>query len=302
MKSILICIICLLSLSDVHSNEIIPKKLKGGYKSCVVLSQEFEAGKSITDGKYKSDSAVYDKKGKLIEKIRYNVLNDFIKTTYLYDGNDNVIDETTYNSENTVVGKTLFEYDSKNNKIKEGHVSGHDTLTISIDVVYNEKNEIVKIIALKSDKSVHYSYTYTYNNVGKISESLYFYSRKPKSINERTTYKYDDKDSLIETTIYQDGAINLTKEFRYDKKGNLIQTTVNSPDNKQHEEHTFKYDTKGNKTQESLLTVNSMLPLGAFSKNSFYKYDKYGNVLEETSYLGKNHKEPTFRKDYIYSK
>lgn len=302
MKFLLICAISLAFFLTSYSNDNIPAKVKGGFRRCIVFSEEFEGGRSLTGGKYKSDMATFDLNGKLLEKIRYNPLNDSTKITYRYDLHSNIIEQTTYGSGDAVVEKTIFEYDPQNNVTKEGHILGHDTLTVNLEIVYTENGEIEKITTFKSGKSINSSYTYKYNDAGKKIESVYFYSRKPKNINERTVYKYDDKDSLIETTTYQDGAISFTKTFLYDTHGNLIHVTLNSSDNKQHEEHIFKYDKKGNKIQESLLTVNSMLPLGAYSKNSIYKYDNYGNVLEETSYLSKNPKEPTFKKLYIYSK
>lgn len=286
----------------MYSKEDIPSKVKNGFKSCIIFSQEFDDGKALTNEKFKSGQGLYDRKGNLIEKILYNTHNEFIKTTYRYDANDNIVEDITYNSQGVIISKTLFDYDEKHNKIKEGYVMGHDTVLVNFDITYTEKGLLAKIICLKSDKSVNYSYTYKYNDTGKKIELLYFYSRKPKNINERTTYKYNSSDSLIETVTYSDGELSTTKVFTYDSMGNLIQIIVSSPDNRHHEEHSFKYDKKGNRIQEVILTSNTMLAAGSKSKNSEYKYDSYGNVIEETSYLGKNPNQLTYRKEYIYAK
>jgi YD repeat-containing protein len=80
--------------------------------------------------------------------------------------------------------------------------------------------------------------------------------------------KYNEENKITEKT-----------SFKYDDKGNMIESTRYDANNKIIEEMAFKYDDKNNLIESLKGTPNNKVMDGMG-----YKYDDNGNLLEQTEY------------------
>ena len=100
------------------------------------------------------------------------------------------------------------------------------------------------------------------------------------------TYKYDDKDNLIEVNWFNpDGSLNSKYTYKYDDKGNKIEQNSFKPNISLSFKLTYKYDDKGNEIE-----INSFNSDGNLDDKYTYKYtyDQQGNWIQKISYVVEN--------------
>ena len=214
--------------------------------------------------------AKYDDNGNQIEVNRYKAdgtLN--VKVKCQFDDRGNKIEENTYNSDGSLSKKVISKYDTKNNIIEEDSEdhSGDQsvtTVTFKYDIKGNiiEKRIQFKNFANMRDGNIHRASTV----------SLY-------------TYKYNDKNKEIESNSYQSQDVNDNftsaapnkRISKYDISGKLVETKAYNPDGSLTTTILYKYDEKGNKTEENYLNAD-----GKNRKiTTQYVYDSMGNWIKK---------------------
>jgi len=127
----------------------------------------------------------------------------------------------------------------------------------------------------------HYKQIFNYNDKGYLLESLSY--NEKDSLNNKFSYKYNEKGNLIELRQYElyykpHFNIKIKKEkktlFKYDEKENMIETIIYHTDMTIKNIIVLKYDEKGNKIEENY--YNSW----GLNNKYYYKYDEKGNVIE----------------------
>lgn len=97
----------------------------------------------------------YDQKGNRIEKKEYRdkkLLNDY---KFVYDKNNNLLEETN----STASSKIKYEYNNHGDVIKETHYKSFDSLDYKIEfrIEYDDKNNWVKKISFENNKPSYYN-------------------------------------------------------------------------------------------------------------------------------------------------
>lgn len=124
--------------------------------------------------------------------------------------------------------------------------------------------EIIKADENKSTKTM-------YNETGNMIE---YKSYVNGELDIKKTYKYDDKDSIIEYKYYdEDGTLNGKTTYKYDEKGNKIKEGIYYKSELSWM-YDYVYDDNGNQIEWSSHTKN-----GELSFREILKYNKEGKKL-----------------------
>lgn len=238
-------------------------------------SSEVKEGSLFTDETYKYDSSFnlltdefhtykydFDKYGYKVKKYSYNGSGGIFQTeVFKNDSAGNPIEVLDYDYKmKNVEHKTLLEYDKMGNLIKQSIFDDSDSLSETSNYEYNDKKLEIK----------RNSYTYDF---------LFF----------KYSYQYDNKNRVIEKTIYENGR-DIVRKILYE------------------------YNYAGNKTKETIYTLNDEEDLSVDSRKLF-KYDKSNILIEEihisdgkeykTTYeyneKGKLSKEISSEREILYS-
>lgn len=113
----------------------------------------------------------YDKKGNILVEIEYYADSTYRNyDTYVYNRKGMVVEHNEFDKQGKLSKKTVSEYDNLKDK--------------KVDKVYNAKNELIEEVR------------YKFNAFDLKTEEL---TLKPDgSVLKKSTYRYDDKGSLIE--------------------------------------------------------------------------------------------------------
>ncbi len=292
-----------IAFEDVRRPDGIIKSAKGGYLHCSVYVQDYYRGDFTSGKKQKVEDITFNGDGKVTERITFNPKGVLTKKeTYTYVGN-NLSETVVYDKPNDTLGfKTVYVYDEKNNEIKRHCSLGNRSLSIVTNISYNSEGRKTEEVTYTADGLVDYTYRYHYNSKGNLTEKYFEYGNPKKGAKSKTTYTYNAKDSVIESTSYSDNIIKHVSSITYDKRGNLMQEKTSSPDKSFRAENTFKYDANDRLIDETYSSFNSRFGLGAMKFAYTYKYDGVGNKIESIYYDGSNPRRPTHRNEYVYSK
>jgi len=177
----------------------------------------------------------------------------------------------------TLIFQEIYTYDGEGNEIEvyqsnsEGE-SGKETNTY--DDRYNpiEVNRYYPIDSLEAS----WRYTYKYDDKDNIIEETTY--TNGSSEGRLVTYTYDEKHNMTEASVYTiEGLLHWKNTYKYDDYGNKIEyKTYSNGSLSWHE--IYKYDDKRNKIES-----NKLNPYGSDFKN-IYKYDDKNNLIEENTY------------------
>ena len=202
-----------------------------------------------------------------IKKSERLIISEYFgKTTFEYDINGNLVEESIYGRykkknkwQYWFSNKIIFEYNSKNLLIKQTHVGADHTINRKINYEYDDKNLMIKMTKIdgniiyehgfkyyfnKDGKPIHrYDYQYNrldgyaefeYDKIGNLSKEIFFSEyQNADSIFTDTMeiysyeYKNQGKLSLKKSTSLWQGTTNIEI---YDKDGNRI-TWIQNWDN-----------------------------------------------------------------------
>ena len=186
---ILVCVSCFFFLSGFAQSKKEIKELN--IKSVIEITTLYEKEKKIS---YKSHSATYNKKGKLIEMIEYNRDGNVLrKEISKYDSQENKIEEITIgmadtNSKTNI--KIVSKYDSNGNKIQDLEYDLSGSLLrkqqFSYDRFNNKKTETVFDANGKITKKT----TYNYNEDGLRIERKEFNEKNVLVTEKKITYTF----------------------------------------------------------------------------------------------------------------
>lgn len=222
----------------------------------------------------------YDSIGNCCKTTEYSGTSIILLTKIVSDEKKHCIEETAFNKDGLIGGKTIIWMNNWNKIYKKDmycykDIGKHD---------YYRKEQLKQIIAEREkyglDKFIYLENSIIYNAYGQIiSDADYNYDGKLSRI---TTYKYDRAGNLIETkyntynpyynVIWGTGKTN----YIIDKKGNCIQKIeIFAP-----VDFGYEYDYQ--------------------YSSWFYKYNQSGNISEEKHFTNKNGYEYLTNYEYEY--
>lgn len=193
----------------------------------------------------------FDNNGNCIEEIINDVYGDPEKIIYSTYNEENKKTETIIcDKKKKVLERNKFRYDNNGNLVET--------------IKYNAKNKVVSRLVFVLDKN---------NNM--IQEDHY----NLKELDERWTYKRDEKGRIIEQCSYV-GASELEWRwtFAYDANDNKIEDCRYRGDGRLDEKTTFVYD------KDKLIERNIFYPNGELYKKSIYEYTNKGTYVDVKIY------------------
>ena len=243
-------------------------------------------------------SSEYDGKGRLVSSA--NTLFDDRKTLYTYDLNADVHTAKDGN------GKTLYEnvntYNDKNLIIETKHyngepdrpypdyvvkfdVAGNDTSYISYNKGlaerterrrYDVRNNIIEEVHFFSNGGNYSRHTWKYDNKDLVVEEGVY---DKDTLETRTTYKRDAKGLLMEVRYYSGSVCDGKKMYRYDKKNNSIEND-NYADTTLTRKLVYKYNEHGDLTEYDDQQPGKKIDTTV----NEYTYDSQGNFIKRITY------------------
>ncbi|GGH01667.1 hypothetical protein GCM10007415_42230 [Parapedobacter pyrenivorans] len=263
---------------DSQGNKIVEQE-EGGYK----LVHQYDAtGKKTVSEFSKEDymSYEYNEDG-LLEKekhYRKHITNAKLLNTIVYKYNKarQLIEE--YETDLTW-GKSerrLYQYDERGNRIEKKWIKniGDGDFEEIWSATYDEKGNKLKEV-LKADNRTYFE-VYLYDENGRKIKTEQYESYLQRTVDKRTTFLYNNKDSLILKTEFNERG-NISRDtIIYDEKGRKTHRLSFYDTNKRSTYNKFKYNQNGKLIDRS--TFNSD---GTLQSRETYEYDeKEGLVME----------------------
>lgn len=252
------------SQEDPRSKVKGKSQVKGGYKSCNTYTYSYKFGSVDLESKQKG-------------KFRYTLDNignrieiedsfPYRKITCRYDDSDNLVEEVYSDTSGKMYAKNKYTFDKKGD--------------LQLELYYN------------SDGKIESKTTYRYDKAGNLIE----YEYSTDTYSQKYIYKNLDRTIIKELEVLSDGRKVLRTTFKYDAKGTLAETLYHNLDGTTTRFSKYKYNDKGLKIEEITKSDDNMF----WSGKRTYRYDDFGNVIEEISY--DKFYEPIEKTEYIYSK
>ncbi len=262
---------------------------------------------------YNSDGTIYlneiyeykdDKKHQLFEHISFEVsksgeqkLKD--RKAYKYDYKKRIVEEIFYCSNlSDVYNRVKTRYNAHGKEIEIARYDSKDSMESKVIFKYDKNGNHVEAMFYNSEGYNRKS-TFKYNEKNKLLEAIEY--NHQDSIEHKLTYKYDDQGNQVEGISYnKDLAVNSKTTSKYDSEGNWIESLEYHSDGKVHKKFTTQYDIKNRKIEwyrTSYYPNEIQIPQ---NPKKTWKYDLYGNILEEVEYDSTG--IPQSKIEYVYSK
>ena len=193
------------------------------------------------------------------------------------------------------IKETTYKAVDKFGQIKKGNVF-YDGFSSPFTIIYNEKGNQIKICRYDKYGKIDNKNTYKYDEKGNIIEHNTYDDGR---LVFKDIYKYDEKGNKIEKNhYYYDGRLDYKTTYKYDEKGNNIEENIYDYDYDGYgSKYTYKYDEKGNNIEKNYYGSNGRLDY----KNT-YKYDEKGNNIEENTYYYDDRPIENYSYEYEYDK
>ena len=235
---------------------------------------------------------IFDKNGLLLAENRFNN-EDIINISYIYDYNElgKLIEETTAEAGKFQLGREEYKYDKNGRKSHKTIYDDRDSLKHTIIYSYDSLGNLSaektynKIIGIT--KEIHYKYDERGNLIFVNYPRMNIAKNKPS----HEIQKFDNRNNLIYKSFTKDDTLIWEYTAHYNKKDSLIYEEVKDGNGKitSYSKLEFKKDKR-----TSLIQFNK-----ASITETYYQYDKKGNLLIETQYTA-NKKDLIKIRTYLY--
>jgi hypothetical protein len=139
---------------------------------------------------------------------------------------------------------------------------------------YNEQRIIISEIGYDTKENIIYSLKGIYDAEKMTVKSIIIYS---KDYSVQTIDYYDNSNSKIKIDWYrEDGELSSRTIFKYDKKGNVIEENIYTADGKLYAKSQNIFNKDGYK-------IEKIYSRKSEQRNDYFKYDDFGNIIEEYS-------------------
>lgn len=185
----------------------------------------------VDDAPTSKYEAEYDNKGRLTTEKRYTgyVYKDEesyqleYQLEYLYDENDNVIQETKFDGYLEPEYQYNYQYDDENHLVKALNYDSNKALVSNYQAIYNGDN-LIEFTITSNDGKIQKKHIAEYEDEKMILEMDYTDPNKPKKIYEAMFDKQGNKIMEINYETVMGGERFASKyEYKYDHKNNCIE-------------------------------------------------------------------------------
>lgn len=226
--------------------------------------------------------------------------NDYYKTTYRYDEDENLI-EKTYTRIGEYTNITTYTYD-KEGRVTEAVTNYDGSSTGNLLYIYDEQGNLIREVAYRDgEQSREISYQYSGENHLYNIRELYYYGDNTQEF--QTNYCYDAQGNILEKLVYEyDSAGHeyiMTDYFFYehDENGRLLRMLSHRIVEGAYEETitenayerivkfenclesvvTYLYNSDGYVIEEKREDQTG----GDYNYTYTYDYDAYGNLIQK---------------------
>ncbi|MCI1209097.1 MAG: hypothetical protein LKF96_06610 [Treponema sp.] len=167
----------------------------------------------------------YDEKGNLAAQTAYDAdATVEWKIISTRDANGNKTDDSEYNKNGTLKGKSIYKY-LDDGSVDESYYNGDGALIWKNISSFDKAGRKTEENRYAADGSLDEKLEYTYDDTGRVSEILH--SGVDAAQTEREVYLYDKAGLLTELALYNENNEKTQRKFyKYDDKGNVIKTTT----------------------------------------------------------------------------
>lgn len=228
--------------------------------------------KSLTEIQFNNDT---NKLGEIHKKI-----SD--KHIYLFNESGYIIEDTIYSFDKTygsLIERLINKYDGRGNQIEEYDYYTETNSTIKKIYKYNDKGNQIERDSYSSDTIFIGKETYKYDIKGNQIE--WNFDGSDDSLSGKNIYKYNDKGDKIEWDWFSKGKLYLKYTFKYDDKENLIEVDTYRPDGSLRNKEISLYDKKGNEIELDKYKGDGRLETKYSCK---INYDTKDNWIKSTSF------------------
>jgi hypothetical protein len=155
---------------------------------------------------------------------------------------------------------------------------------------YDKEGNLVAKVSYKENGAIEDSSFYVVDSKGN---QIDYYTYKGDTLDTKLTSLFNNQGIILESNEYYRGKLKTRNTYKYDSKGNNTEESCYEADGTIKWKELFEYDSKGNLTEVTDFKVN-----GRFESRFEYKYDNNGNMVEENEYrsdTSQKHKRITSR-------
>lgn len=269
-------------------------------------------GSPSTKG-YRCAATTYDKNGNAIEVLNYDSKDSITSVVVnTYDSKNNKTSYSRFKGKRSqLTYNKSIKYDEKGNKIVE---SGFDGASVFNNTFAYDANGKVLEIKYTTDKVLSEKRTFKYigntTEMSIVSPSNVVLSREisildsknnvleetkyiQNDVAQKSNYSYDPTGKKVEEIKENLGTLAYRRKFTYSPTGSLVQISEEKPGVKPFITYQYKYDTKGNVSEEKWVK-----DAGKEYSSKTHKYDAKG-LLTETEFYNATYKlNVTYRFTY----
>lgn len=167
----------------------------------------------------------YNKKG-LVEKVVYQLKDRIVTKAFIYDKNDNVIQQNTLQNNNTKPSNYItYTYDTQNNLLERIEYSGSlvfNKRTFKYDKANNLTEEQVFGYSVEE---LHGKYAYQYNDNNQHIVTNIYSTRNPEEVIFTNKIKYNDQEDVTLIEEFNGDTLESVKtvKYKFDKAQNHIE-------------------------------------------------------------------------------
>jgi len=195
---------------------------------------------------------------------------------YLFDENGNIIEKTSYDTQDQLQSKWTFNYDDKKKQITEKIYGNAAKEPQSKQINYYNKNgnKTKHLSYTKGEDKDPYKETLIYNKNGKLIEKTDYVNAGPLKI----TITYDNQGQLMEKTEHMADKLQMKETYKYNDDGNLI-ASKQDENRTVHAKYVFEKKYKNGKE-----TARKVYKNGAPDGRYMYNYNDHGDRVEFKKY------------------
>lgn len=222
----------------------------------------------------KNQFEVYDKEGKLIQKIKYIPSKGIqYKRQFKYNKKDQELGSLKQNADGKTIDKTKHTYNDKNQIIKTEGLLPENKYTKHLS--YNHQGYLISKAKIDESGDTLLNYHFTYKDTLLVKEVF-----QNSSKTYETSYSYNTYNQKIEEVMLIDTSMNYRIKYTYFKNGRLKTEEKLDPLNRSLSLLSYTYDDSGN-----VKTIVQFSDFLGYMKNKWvYRYDGKGNVDEILQY------------------
>lgn len=201
-------------------------------------------------------------------------------TVYTYDENGNVSFTGLYSGDGGLIGSQAYEYDGRNNPVKITMFNSALNDTMMQKFSYDERNRVVEMSFFDKRGNLEAKELNEYEGDKQIVR--YFMCRNNE---EREISRYenilDENGNIIDNRWYADSIATSHYSAVFDSAGNRTSVFVYGAGDSVENSFALEYDDKGNITRQSGTDKDGE---GLFVMTYEYEFDSYGNWTSSTEY------------------